>query len=337
MKVLIGNSISKGLRTGLTKSFPKKQQVRASIGRFPSTEAFAEILDDVRGEAITIIQSIAATKNQTANDYAVQLLLLIDTLKEYGAGPIWVIEPFAGYGRQDKTRKGHHDSIACKSHARQLKNAGAVGFSTIEMHSERGLNFHREQFGDANVFNLDPTALLLKTLDIQDPSHVSVGGPDGSSDPRALKISKATGASMFHTEKHRDVLETEITHFDGDVAGQTADILDDMIDRGSTTFDCGEYLDARKAKAIEAASTHMIGSENSLEKLLTRRRADGRKRLFSRLIFSDTIDQEEEINRLNFQYPGAARRIKIFTTADLLAQHIKNDITNHPSMRPEPR
>ena len=151
MLVVTGNSLSFDLTSmfnehaeaGAFDILPAKQYL------YPTSTAFAELDGsvDLKGRPVTVVQTIAQVADHTANDFAQELLLTIDTLKRHGAGPVWAVLPNNGYDRQDKSREGHRDSIAAEFFARQLKMAGAVGMSAIQIHSSKALELERVVFG----------------------------------------------------------------------------------------------------------------------------------------------------------------------------------------------
>lgn len=336
MRVLIGNSIANSFRQSLMNSFPAGTEIGASLGRFASTEAFTEILEDVKGQSVVVVQSLAAANDHTANDYALQLLFTVKTLKRYGAAAVWAIMPFMAYARQDKSRGNHFDSIAVEDFSDLLKSAGADGVSTMEIHSEKGLDKIKGQMGADHVFNLDPVDLVATAIPHDEGKEIIVGGPDGSADVRAQKLATVLHAETFHTQKHRDeihVSESELTQFDGQVAGKQVVVIDDMIDTGGTVMHCAERAAADGANGITVCTAHFIGSNRAMEKLLTARRANG-DRLISKLIITDTIDQGAEIERLSRLLPDARARIQVLPAGGIFAAHIQNDLTRNPHMKP---
>ena len=264
-----------------------------------------------------------------------QLLFTISSLKRYGAGPIWVIMPFGGYSRQDKTRKGHQDSIAAEDFAILLKAAGAVGVTVIEMHSESGLNLYKQHF-NGNAYSLDPTALYqahLTALNLHDPV---VGGPDHGAISRAKLLATALGVKTFEFGKEHDKAAfsaTKVVSFNGDVAGHDTIQIDDMIDTGGTIINSGIRLKEENAKNNLVCAAHFVGSNNALERLLNTKTPDG-KFVINHLVITDTIDLEPRLQTLERQYPAIRTRVSILSVGSILNEHINTKITTHPEMQP---
>jgi len=96
MKLIAGNSnrplaeaISAYLGVPLTE---------ATIKRFSDMEVFVEIHENVRGQAVFVIQSTC----YPANDNLMELLITIDCLRRSSARRITAVMPYFGYARQDR-------------------------------------------------------------------------------------------------------------------------------------------------------------------------------------------------------------------------------------------
>jgi ribose-phosphate pyrophosphokinase len=337
MKILLGNSLA----TSIVDYFNQRAAsdtvdiLPADLKRFPSTEAFSEIQDDIKDEPIVVVQSLGASGDHSTNDYAMQLLLTIRTLKRYGAGPVWVVSPYAGYGRADKPRADHMDAVACDDFAAMLKEAGASGFTTIEMHSDRGFDFYRTHFGQGNVFNLDPTKLYAEYLKGKKLANMIVGGPDAGANERADELAKALGTDRYYVKKKRDkvnVSQSKIVEFDGDVQGHQAIIADDMIDTGGTAATCASCLRDNGATSVFMAAAHGVFSKSAMERLYAAHAPQG-GRSFSEVIITDTINREEELRRWEETYPNFEGFIKILSVREMLYTHITKTVRAHPKMR----
>lgn len=198
MNILLGNALASSLRSHFNKLSQAVQSdsvMQTSLGKFVSTEAFSEIKEPKEsflGKPVTVIQSLGAVGDSTANDLAMQLLLTIRTLKRNGAGPIWVVMPFMAFGRQDRSFEGRITSIAIDDFAFFLKKAGALGVSTIEMHSEAAMKHMRKRFGQDQVYNLDPTSIFIDDIKTNiGIKNVVVGGPDDGANARADAVAVA--------------------------------------------------------------------------------------------------------------------------------------------------
>ncbi|PZR46580.1 MAG: ribose-phosphate pyrophosphokinase, partial [Stutzerimonas stutzeri] len=71
---------------------------RAKVGRFSDGEVMVEILENVRGKDVFVLQSIC----QPTNDNLMELLVMVDALKRASAGRVTAAIPYMGYARQDR-------------------------------------------------------------------------------------------------------------------------------------------------------------------------------------------------------------------------------------------
>ena len=252
MQILLSRDIAPTFRDYFSKRALGDDRVHllgSSIGNFKSTEAFSELLGDRElfgGEPLTIVQPLIGDGTQSVNDLAMQLLLTVRTAKRYGAGPIWVEMPSIAFDRQDRSLDGRMTSIGIDDLAGMLKEAGVVGVSTMEIHSEAALGYLHEHFGKENVFNLDPTDIFQADIQARkdiDVSNSVVGGPDKGANARRDAMAVALGVSKFGVEKeHEGVNTTRVTDFKGDVSGKQSITVDDMVDTGGTATNSQKEL-----------------------------------------------------------------------------------------------
>ena len=103
---------------------------KASIRRFSDMEVFVEIMDNVRGEDVFVVQSTS----YPANDNLMELLITIDALKRGSARRITAVLPYFGYARQDR-KTGGRTPISAKLVANMITAAGADRVLTLELHA----------------------------------------------------------------------------------------------------------------------------------------------------------------------------------------------------------
>lgn len=209
MLVQLGNSLAPTLRDSFTSCAANDHNIQllsSQLGKFVSSEAYSEIIpegQELAGKAVTIIMSPAALAGDTANDFVMELYLNIRTLKRNGAGAVWVVMPFAPYMRQDRAFDGRMTSVAIDDLAFMLKQAGVEGVSTIEAHSQAGIDHLESHFGKGQVFNLEPTELFTAHIKAQALDNLAVGGPDAGANARADAVAKALQVPRFaFTKQH---------------------------------------------------------------------------------------------------------------------------------------
>src|ERR1700676_4792711 len=103
---------------------------QAQIRRFADMEVFVEILENVRGEDVFVIQSTSFP----ANDNLMELLITLDALRRASARRVTTVIPYYGYARQDR-KTGGRTPITAKLVANLITQAGANRVLTLDLHS----------------------------------------------------------------------------------------------------------------------------------------------------------------------------------------------------------
>ena len=128
MKLIAGNS-NRALAEAIS-SYLNTPLANASIRRFSDMEVFAEILENVRGEDVFLIQSTSFP----TNDNLMELLVTIDALRRGSARRITAVIPYFGYARQDR-KTGPRTPISAKLVANLITTAGANRVLAMELHA----------------------------------------------------------------------------------------------------------------------------------------------------------------------------------------------------------
>src|SRR5689334_24276517 len=106
---------------------------RAIVGRFSDGEVMVEILENVRGKDVFVLQSTC----MPTNDTLVELLVLVDALKRASAGRITAAMPYFGYARQDRRPRSVRVPITAKVVANMLTTVGIDRLLTMDLHSDQ--------------------------------------------------------------------------------------------------------------------------------------------------------------------------------------------------------
>jgi ribose-phosphate pyrophosphokinase len=113
------------------------KQLKVELGKvvietFPDGEIGAQILENVRGKDVFVIQSPA----RQPNHYLMELLILVDALKRASARSIVAVVPYYAYARQDRKEKGRVP-ITARLVADLLEKAGVTRVLTMDLHTEQ--------------------------------------------------------------------------------------------------------------------------------------------------------------------------------------------------------
>src|SRR3954452_13760130 len=128
MKLVAGNS-NRPLAEAIA-AYLEIPLAKCLVRRFADQEIFVEVMENVRGEDVFVIQSTSAP----ANDHLMELLILIDALKRASARRITAVVPYFGYARQDR-KPGPRTPISAKLVANMIDRAGADRVLTLDLHA----------------------------------------------------------------------------------------------------------------------------------------------------------------------------------------------------------
>src|SRR4030065_399836 len=106
---------------------------RATVGRLTDGEVMVEILENVRGQDVFVLQSTCAPTNDTL----MEVLVMVDALKRASAGRITAALPYMGYARQDRRPRSARVAITAKVVANMLSVVGVDRVLTMDLHSDQ--------------------------------------------------------------------------------------------------------------------------------------------------------------------------------------------------------
>ncbi len=234
------------------------------IETFPDNEIGVQILENVRGRDVFVLQSIARHPNL----YLMELLIIIDALKRASARTIVAVIPYFGYARQDRKDKGRVP-ITAKLVANLLEKAGATRVLTMDLHAEQ-----IQGFFDIPVDNLYARPILAEAVMAMGLKNCVVVSPDIGSIKLARAFADEIKADLAIVDKRRvNANQVEVNALIGDVEGRDVLLVDDMCSTGGTLKIASRVCKKAGAKRICAAVTHglLLGQafeESAIEKML---------------------------------------------------------------------
>lgn len=337
MLFIFGRSLSKNLSRYFVQRAEGDghQALFASMGQFASSEAFCELKniskEQLAGRPVVVMESFARVGGLTANDFFTNTLILGDTLKRYGAGPLWLINPFGPYARQDQERPGKLDSVVCEASARHLA-LDFKGISCVELHSLKARQLMEKHLGEGNVISIDPTEIFVVDLaqfKLQNPVIVS---PDKGANARADALAELLCAGRCYVDKERkEIIHTRVVDFRGDVAGRDVVMVDDMADTFGTAENSARIVREKGARRVFFYAAHPVLSPPAWDRI-AKLLSDG---VIDHVRFGDTIARAAEYESFAQQYgPDIASKIGFVDMGDILYRHAMQDIANHPAMQP---
>jgi len=250
--IVIGGSASEKIAKELSVEL-KASLAKIIIKRFPDTELYVRILDDIINEHVIIVQTTFP------DEKILELILLQDAVKEAGAKKITVIIPYFGYARQDK-KFVNGEPISAKAIAKII-SINADNIITVDPHKEYILDFFTTKAKSCSA--VPDLANYLKNRNVD-----MVLAPDKGALERAKTASKIIGCEFDYMEKKRiDGNTVEIKPKNLNVRNQTVAIIDDIVSTGGTMAKSIEELKQHGAKKIFVACTHGLFAGEAINKL----------------------------------------------------------------------
>ncbi|VEU70095.1 ribose-phosphate pyrophosphokinase [Mycoplasmopsis glycophila] len=197
---------------------------------------------------------IIASTSRPVNNNIMELLLFLDSLKRASAKSITVCLSYYGYARQDRKASGRQP-IGAKLVADLLQVAGATKVVCVDLHNPSIQGFFNIPVDDLK--GQYPLAKALKKM----KEKFTVVSPDHGGTVRARKLAEliADTVKICIIDKRRiGVNQTEVMGLIGDIEGQNAVIVDDIIDTGGTILKAVDTLKNNGAKKVIVAATHGI-------------------------------------------------------------------------------
>ena len=280
---------------------------RAKVGRFSDGEVMVELLENVRGKDVFVLQSTCAP----TNDNLMEVLVMVDALKRASAGRITAAMPYFGYARQDRRLRSARVAITAKLVADMLSSAGVDRLLTMDLHSDQ-----IQGFFDIPVDNIYASPILLSDVWKNNYPNLIVVSPDVGGVVRARALAKELEADLAIIDKRRPKPNVaKVMNIIGEVAGRTCLIMDDMVDTANTLCEAANALKEKGAVRVLAYCTHAVLSGPAMERI--------ENSALDKLVVTDTIPLNEAAR--------ACKKIRQLSTAELLAETIRR-INNEESV-----
>jgi ribose-phosphate pyrophosphokinase len=232
--------------------------VDAEVARFSDGECKVELMENVRGRDVFIVQPTSPP----ANDTLMELLVMVDALRRASAARITAVMPYFGYARQDRRPRATRSPITAKLVANMIVGAGVNRLVTIDLHANQV-----EGFFDIPVDNLYASPVLLGDAWKQAHRNVIVVSPDVGGVVRARAFAKRLDdADLAIIDKRRPrPNESKVMNIIGDVKGKTCVLVDDMVDTAGTLCVAAKALKNEGALGVVAYITHAVLSGKAVE------------------------------------------------------------------------
>lgn len=297
---LLAQAVVKYLETSLGK---------AVVGRFSDGEVMVEVMENIRGRDVFIIQSTCAP----TNDNLMELCVMIDAMRRASAGRITAVIPYFGYSRQDRRSRSVRVPISARVVADMITVSGANRVLTVDLHADQ-----IQGFFDLPVDNIYASPILLGDIwrhKVDD--NMVVVSPDVGGVVRARAVAKLLDdADLAIIDKRRPKAnEARVMNIIGDVDGRTCVLVDDLVDTAGTLCKAADALKEHGATKVVAYCTHPVLSGPAVSNIEASQ--------LDELVVTDTIPLSAEAQ--------ACGKIRQLSLAELLAETIRR-ISNEESV-----
>ena len=299
IKIFSGNA--NPLLSGEIISSLNVAQGKALIGRFSDGESQVEILENVRGCDVFIIQP---TCGPSPAETLMELLVMADALKRSSAARITAVVPYFGYSRQDRRSRLTRVPITAKLAAKMVEASGIDRILTVDLHADQ-----IQGFFDIPIDNIYAQPVLLDDIINQNYEDIVVVSPDVGGVVRARAAAKKLNdADLAIIDKRRPAPNmVKVMNVIGDVEGKTCVLIDDMVDTAGTLCQAAGILKEKGAKKVVAYATHAVLSGNAISTIENSE--------LNELVTTNTIPLNAETAKCN--------KIRQLSIAPIMAEVIK--------------
>jgi len=273
---------------------------RAMVGRFSDGEIQVEIMENVRGKDVYLVQSTCPP----ANDHLMELLVMADACRRASAGRITAVIPYLGYARQDRRQRAMRVPITAKLVADMIGCAGVNRVLTVDLHADQ-----IQGFFNVPVDNVYASPVLLGEVWKQKYDKMIVVSPDVGGVVRARALARRLdNADLAIIDKRRQrANESQVMNIIGDVRGRSCILVDDLVDTAGTLCQAAQALKDEGAERVIAYITHPVLSGKAVERV--------ENSALDQLVVTDTIPLGEAARK--------CKRIRVLSVAELLAETMR--------------
>jgi ribose-phosphate pyrophosphokinase len=272
---------------------------KATVSKFSDGEIMVEILENVRGRDIFLLQSTSAP----CNDNLMELIIMADALRRSSAANLTAVIPYFGYARQDRRIRSARVPITAKVVADLITRAGFNSMMTVDLHADQ-----IQGFFSIPVDNVYATAIMLEDVRKKNYQNPLVVSPDVGGVVRARAFAKRLNDSdlAIIDKRRQQPNQAKVMHVIGDVTGRHCIIVDDIVDTAGTLCQAAKALKEHGAKTIAAYCTHPVLSGPAIPNIEIS--------ALDEVVVTDTIPLKPEAQH--------CKKIRQVTLAPMLAETI---------------
>jgi ribose-phosphate pyrophosphokinase len=267
------------------------------ILKFSNENIMVKILENVRGDDVFVVQTMAPP----VNEHIIEALIMIDALKHASAGRITAVLPYFPYARSDK-KDQPRISISARLMADLFEAAGANRFLAMNLHCSQIQGFFRIPSDQ-----LIGGPIVVDYLKQKDLSNAVLVASDAGEIKDITHYANRLDLPIAIIDKRRygNDEKPKARNIIGEVEGKDAYLLDDEIASGGTMLEAMDFLLKMGAASVSCGAVHGVLTGNAAEKLT---RSPARE-----IVVCDTIPVEHK----------KTEKMKVLTVAPMFGQAIQ--------------
>jgi len=273
---------------------------KIGVDHFSDGETCVEVMENVRGRDVFIIQPTSTP----VNEHLMELMVMIDAMRRASAERVTAVIPYFGYSRQDRKPRSARVPITAKVVANMLASVHLDRLLTVDLHADQ-----IQGFFDIPLDNVYASPILLADVWQQSYPNLLVVSPDVGGVVRARALAKRLGdADLAIIDKRRPKAnQSEVMNIIGEVEGINCVIVDDLVDTAGTLCKAAAALMDAGAESVAAYCTHPVLSGKAIENI--------DNSVLNELVVTNTIQLSEEAKQCT--------RIRQVSIATMLAETIR--------------
>ncbi|NBQ34282.1 MAG: ribose-phosphate pyrophosphokinase [Gammaproteobacteria bacterium] len=283
-------------------------QGQALVTKFSDGESQVEILENVRGCDVFIIQP---TCGPSPAETLMELLVIVDALRRSSAARITAVVPYFGYSRQDRRSRLTRVPITAKLAAKLVEASGVDRILTVDLHADQ-----IQGFFNIPIDNIYAQPVLVEDILAKNYQDMVVVSPDVGGVVRARAAAKRLNDSdLAIIDKRRPAPNmVKVMNIIGDIEDRTCIIIDDMVDTAGTLCQAADILMEKGAKEVVAYATHAVLSGNAVNNI--------EKSGLTELVTTNTIPLSEDAVSCS-----KIRQLSIATTLAEVIKRISEEVS----------
>ena len=273
---------------------------KVAVDHFSDGETRVEVMDNVRGRDVFIIQPTSTP----VNEHLMELMVMIDAMRRASAARVTAVIPYYGYSRQDRKPRSARVPITAKVVANMLASVHLDRLLTVDLHADQ-----IQGFFDIAIDNVYASPILLADAWQQGYPNLLVVSPDVGGVVRARALAKRLGdADLAIIDKRRpQANQSEVMNIIGEVEGMNCVIVDDLVDTAGTLCKAAAALMDAGAESVAAYCTHPVLSGNAIKNISGS--------VLNELVVTNTIKLSDEAKQ--------CKNIRQVSIATMLAETIR--------------